>query len=363
MSGGTARSPCVRCHTLLLRDSWISGICSFCIFSPIPFTSPFTLYVTHSIPLLSKIGIYTTLGLSFNLHENSSESNSMTAELSQGTYFVNHHQSDGPSASTSVRLDEPRIPRPMNSWLFFRTEKVKELKASEEHGGSTQAVLSKVVSEMWKQETPQTKRAYALQAEQSRVEHELRYPLYKLQRRPKAAPGSKQRTSKASVKAIAKATVSLTLTVAKCRIALAPSSSSTIVIPTTLPPISTLTSVTGPQNLPPWNRQLAFPHELSAEFRVNPQHYGYEQQAYPSPSEMSSASSSSCSSTGFSWELPAVGQYFNPYQPGQQYHYDARFSGGYGGQDFQRGYETSRTSSLTSSPDLQEDKSQFATNT
>lgn len=250
---------------------------------------------------------------------------------------------------------------------------------------------------MWKQETPQTKRAYALQAEQSRVEHELRYPreykfppsvpvffparplsllplsslshtfdlsiVYKLQRRPKAAPGSKQRTSKASVKAIAKATVSLTLTVAKCRIALAPSSSSTIVIPTTLPPISTLTSVTGPQNLPPWNRQLAFPHELSAEFRVNPQHYGYEQQAYPSPSEMSSASSSSCSSTGFSWELPAVGQYFNPYQPGQQYHYDARFSGGYGGQDFQRGYETSRTSSLTSSPDLQEDKSQFATNT
>lgn len=113
-----------------------------------------------------------------------------------------HNPQPGPSQSSSQHssdVPEPiaatKIPRPMNSWLLFRTQRLRELKQQNPNSRVPQAILSKMISELWRNELPYIKRGYEKQAEQCRIDHELKYPAYKYQRRVKSDKPVKRRSA------------------------------------------------------------------------------------------------------------------------------------------------------------------------
>lgn len=78
---------------------------------------------------------------------------------------------------------ERKTPRPMNSWLLFRAQKVRDFKAADPNFRAPQGEVSKMISELWKNATPQIRRQYEELANLRRVEHGVRYPDYKLKSR------------------------------------------------------------------------------------------------------------------------------------------------------------------------------------
>lgn len=121
------------------------------------------------------------------------------------------------SLSTSSRRNRSLSvpPRPPNAWILYRTDKMRELqrqrdatmantngfcipdrpsrrsrrsaggKASRHStgGGALQAEVSRVVSQMWKHETPDRRAEYAQLAQEHKALHRQRYPDYKYQPR------------------------------------------------------------------------------------------------------------------------------------------------------------------------------------
>ncbi|KEY65855.1 hypothetical protein S7711_05861 [Stachybotrys chartarum IBT 7711] len=79
---------------------------------------------------------------------------------------------DGTSTSTA-----DHIPRPRNSWILFRQEKSKALKA--EHQGITASELSSICSEMWKSLTHDEKAEWQAKAQEEERLHKERYPDYR----------------------------------------------------------------------------------------------------------------------------------------------------------------------------------------
>lgn len=85
----------------------------------------------------------------------------------------------GPTKTLQPRPNPPKkIPRPPNSWILYRSDKIREYNASLPEGASkaTQAYLSKHFAEMWKKESDDVRADYERQAEAVRDEHELKYP-------------------------------------------------------------------------------------------------------------------------------------------------------------------------------------------
>lgn len=80
---------------------------------------------------------------------------------------------------------EVRLPRPQNSWILFRAQKLRDFKHSDPSFRAPQGVISKVVADLWRNASPETKRVYSELAEQKRVEHATMYPAYKFKARPK----------------------------------------------------------------------------------------------------------------------------------------------------------------------------------
>ncbi|BGP36841.1 hypothetical protein JCM10449v2_000743 [Rhodotorula kratochvilovae] len=69
-------------------------------------------------------------------------------------------------------------PRPANAWICYRSARVHELKASSEYAKLPQADISKIIGQLWRDETPEIRRHYELEAERKKAEHKEKYPDY-----------------------------------------------------------------------------------------------------------------------------------------------------------------------------------------
>ncbi|GAA6051272.1 hypothetical protein JCM3770_006789 [Rhodotorula araucariae] len=79
-------------------------------------------------------------------------------------------------ASAARKAGNP--PRPANAWICYRSARVHELKASVEYAKLPQADISKVIGQLWREETPEVRRHYELEAEKKKAEHKEKYPDY-----------------------------------------------------------------------------------------------------------------------------------------------------------------------------------------
>jgi len=79
-------------------------------------------------------------------------------------------------------------PRPPNAFILYRKDKQKSVQ--EREVGITNNEVSKVIGDMWKQETKEVKDHYQALAQQSREQHQKEYPGYKYAPR---RPGERKR--------------------------------------------------------------------------------------------------------------------------------------------------------------------------
>lgn len=95
-----------------------------------------------------------------------------------GIHFVGM---DGPSS-------DGRPPRPANAWILYRSAKMKVLKEPQTSGQPrrTQADISKLIAEMWKNETPEVRQYYEAMSDMKKAEHLAQYPTYRFQPMKKA---------------------------------------------------------------------------------------------------------------------------------------------------------------------------------
>jgi hypothetical protein len=98
---------------------------------------------------------------------------------------------DSGSAGKSKR-DRPRshTPRPSNSFILYRRE--KHLEIMQQYKGVktlNNNVISKIVANMWRQESPEVKAHFAAMADAEKRAHMLKYPDYKY--RPRKAASKK----------------------------------------------------------------------------------------------------------------------------------------------------------------------------
>jgi hypothetical protein len=86
------------------------------------------------------------------------------------------------SMSKSLPLQSPkkkkevRISRPPNAWILYRSEKLVEMKEISSRTRTPQAILSKMIAERWRLETPESKKRYEVMAGLKKQEHEMLYP-------------------------------------------------------------------------------------------------------------------------------------------------------------------------------------------
>lgn len=74
-----------------------------------------------------------------------------------------------------MKKSPPKILRPPNAWILYRSDKLAEAKSIQ--GQRTpQAELSKHIAESWRSETPEVKREYERQAELRKLQHEAQHP-------------------------------------------------------------------------------------------------------------------------------------------------------------------------------------------
>ncbi|KZV82139.1 hypothetical protein EXIGLDRAFT_627509, partial [Exidia glandulosa HHB12029] len=90
---------------------------------------------------------------------------------------------DSPSLTIAKVKAVKGPPRPPNAWILYRSDKLKEL---EQKGGPNrprrpQAVISKEISVMWKNETHEIKRHYEYLSDLRKAEHQRLYPGYRFQ--------------------------------------------------------------------------------------------------------------------------------------------------------------------------------------
>ncbi|KAJ1305805.1 hypothetical protein OPQ81_010535 [Rhizoctonia solani] len=83
-----------------------------------------------------------------------------------------------PTNTTTTTKAQP--PRPPNAWILYRSDKLKELATNQPPGPrKPQAEISKIISQMWQAEGPETKGMYEARAEEKKAEHAALYPDYK----------------------------------------------------------------------------------------------------------------------------------------------------------------------------------------
>lgn len=100
-------------------------------------------------------------------------------------YVETSFPAKAPSLSAASKESSTRISRPQNSWVLYRSSKVREFKEVNPASRATQGTISKVVAELWRNESPEVKLKFEELAEQHRIDHGIKYPFYKLQLRPK----------------------------------------------------------------------------------------------------------------------------------------------------------------------------------
>ncbi|PFH52009.1 hypothetical protein AMATHDRAFT_57692 [Amanita thiersii Skay4041] len=117
-----------------------------------------------------------------------SSSSRISSSLSSYTFVRPPHHISGsiPTMTGPVRTAAPRKhvqpPRPPNAWIIYRSEKIRTLpplKPGEPR--RAQADVSRLISDMWKNETEEERSRYELLAEEKKVEHLKKYPGYRFQ--------------------------------------------------------------------------------------------------------------------------------------------------------------------------------------
>ncbi|CAE7218112.1 unnamed protein product [Rhizoctonia solani] len=108
-------------------------------------------------------------------------------------------------ASSSTGNGKGQPPRPPNAWILYRSDKLKELATSQAPGPrKPQAEISKIISQMWQAEGPDTKGRYEARAEEKKAEHAALYPDYKfapMKKEDKAMLRKAQRQEKEEIRA------------------------------------------------------------------------------------------------------------------------------------------------------------------
>ncbi|KAI8621913.1 high mobility group box domain-containing protein, partial [Chytriomyces sp. MP71] len=79
-----------------------------------------------------------------------------------------------------ARATTDHTPRPSNSFMIYRREKQAEILA--QYRGQKALhnnAISKVVADMWREESPEVRAEYAAKAEAEKLQHMIKYPGYK----------------------------------------------------------------------------------------------------------------------------------------------------------------------------------------
>lgn len=77
---------------------------------------------------------------------------------------------------------QPQPPRPPNAWILYRSDKIKVLPPAEPGQRSrAQADVSKLISDMWRNESDAVKLEYERLADAKKAEHQRLYPDYRFQ--------------------------------------------------------------------------------------------------------------------------------------------------------------------------------------
>ncbi|KAA1094772.1 mating type [Puccinia graminis f. sp. tritici] len=79
--------------------------------------------------------------------------------------------------AVSSKNKEEKLPRPPNSWILYRSDKIVEMKS--QHNGLAQCLLSKEIATRWRNESQEVKSDYEKKAEVIKAEHAIKYPDYK----------------------------------------------------------------------------------------------------------------------------------------------------------------------------------------
>ncbi|CAE6457385.1 unnamed protein product [Rhizoctonia solani] len=108
------------------------------------------------------------------------------------------------TATSSTGSGKAQPPRPPNAWILYRSDKLKELATQQTTGPrKPQAEISKIISQMWQQEGPDTKGRYETRAEEKKAEHAALYPDYKfapMKKEDKAMLRKAQRQEKEEIR-------------------------------------------------------------------------------------------------------------------------------------------------------------------
>lgn len=105
------------------------------------------------------------------------------------------------SGMSSQSANRPR--RPANAWILYRSDKMKILKPTEPSAPRrTQADISKLIAEMWRNETEEIKRYYETLSDLAKAEHHAQYPTYRFQPAKKTEkPRGQKKARKAELRA------------------------------------------------------------------------------------------------------------------------------------------------------------------
>ncbi|QRW24159.1 HMG (high mobility group) box protein [Rhizoctonia solani] len=110
---------------------------------------------------------------------------------------------NGSNATGSNAGGKAQPPRPPNAWILYRSDKLKELATQQTSGPrKPQAEISKIISQMWQQEGPDTKGKYETR-EEKKAEHAALYPDYKfapMKKEDKAMLRKAQRLEKEEIR-------------------------------------------------------------------------------------------------------------------------------------------------------------------
>ncbi|KAG2033502.1 high mobility group box domain-containing protein, partial [Suillus americanus] len=79
-------------------------------------------------------------------------------------------------------LPQSQPPRPPNAWILYRSDKIKVLPPAQPGQRSrAQADVSKLISDMWRNESDAVKLEYERLADARKAEHQRLYPDYRFQ--------------------------------------------------------------------------------------------------------------------------------------------------------------------------------------
>ncbi|EKM80834.1 hypothetical protein AGABI1DRAFT_112563 [Agaricus bisporus var. burnettii JB137-S8] len=85
-----------------------------------------------------------------------------------------------PSHTSRITSRVVKAPRPPNAWIIYRSDKVHQLPPLEPgQPRRAQAEVSKMISNMWANESEETRQEYERRAEEAKAAHALKYPGYR----------------------------------------------------------------------------------------------------------------------------------------------------------------------------------------